>query len=171
MRGMICQIRVPVNRTADNKSGRLFKPVWRRYRAAGKKGLRNMVAFKGRMNRAWYGLTLGVLVTLLVAVNILSDKPVSMSEVVFIFLAIPRLHDIGKSGWYVLIGVALEIGGLVVGSFFGLEEMKGIAGLAVLVVFALMIWLGFIRGEEGPNQWGEAPEPGLKRKGVTYPAI
>lgn len=128
-----------------------------------------MTALKGRMNRAWYALALAVIVILLIAANMLSDKPVSMSEVVFIFLAIPRLHDIGKSGWFVLIGVAIEAGGLIAGSFFPLEEMKGIAGLAALLVFGLMVWLAFIRGEPGPNQWGEAPEPGLNRKGATFP--
>jgi len=128
-----------------------------------------MGGFKGRMNRAWFGLGLGAVILFLVAINSFSGKPASISEVVLIFLAVPRLHDIGKSGWFVLIGVAVEIGGIALGSFFPLEQMRGILVLTTLALFGLMVWLAFIRGEPGPNRWGKAPEQGLTRKGCTHP--
>jgi len=128
-----------------------------------------MNIFKGRTNRAWFGLLLGLVIVLIGAINTFSDTPSSIGEIVLIILAVPRLHDIGKSGWFVLIGVAAEIVGIVLMLFFSLEQMRGIVALTSLVLLGLMIWLGFIPGEPGPNQWGEAPEPGLTRKGVTHP--
>ena len=128
-----------------------------------------MSIFKGRTNRAWFGLILGVLVLLYIAINALSEKPLSMSEVVLIILAVPRLHDIGKSGKFVLIGIAVEIVGVALMLLSPSEAMGGIAALTSLTLLGLMIWLAFIPGEPGPNQWGEAPEPGFTRKGFTHP--
>ena len=48
-------------------------------------------------------------------------------------VGIRRLHDIGKSGWWVLIGFVPFV------------------GFIVLLVFAL-------QPSQGPNQWGEAPD-------------
>lgn len=121
-----------------------------------------MRALNGRMNRPTYWLSFGIVVLLYVAINFMSDKPIAASEVVFVFLCVPRLHDIGKSGWFVLIGFAVELVGVVVGfSFFALEEAKAVMGLAVLVMVGLAIWLGTMRGEPFANKWGEPPLPGL----------
>jgi uncharacterized membrane protein YhaH (DUF805 family) len=114
-----------------------------------------MRALSGRMNRAMYWLTLGAVVSLYVIINIVSPKQIGVSEAVLVFLCVPRLHDIGKSGWFVLVGIFLELIGLAIGySFFSLEGAKIIAGLAIFVIMGLLVWLGTIRGDANSNQWG-----------------
>jgi uncharacterized membrane protein YhaH (DUF805 family) len=119
------------------------------------------------MNRAMYGLFLGIILLLYVGISLLASKPPSMSEVVLIFLAVPRLHDIGKSGWFVLIGLAVEVAAIAVMVSLPLEQARGIVGLASLTIVGLMIVLGVIPGSPDSNRWGEPPEPGLSFKSVT----
>jgi uncharacterized membrane protein YhaH (DUF805 family) len=115
------------------------------------------------MNRALYLLTLSLVILLYLTLNFVSSKHGSISEGVLIFLCIPRLHDIGKSGWFVLIGIFIEVIGLVVGfSFFSLEGAKAVEGLAVIIIIGLLIWLGTIPGDPTPNRWGEPPAPGVQ---------
>ena len=122
-----------------------------------------MRSLKGRMNRALYLLTLSLVILLYLTLNFVSSKHGSISEGVLIFLCIPRLHDIGKSGWFVLIGIFIEVIGLVVGfSFFSLEGAKAVEGLAVIIIIGLLIWLGTIPGDPNPNRWGEPPAPGVQ---------
>src|SRR5215204_881364 len=54
---------------------------------------------KGRMNRAtyWLGLAVGLAVFALLRIFM---KDASINEVVLLILAIPRLHDTGRSGWW-----------------------------------------------------------------------
>ncbi len=54
--------------------------------------------------------------------------------VVLIVVSIKRLHDIDKSGWYYLLALVPFIGAPI-----------------------LIIYLGFIKGTNGPNQYGEDP--------------
>ena len=131
---------------------------------------KNMRALNGRMNRPIYWLTLGIVAALYAIINMMSSKQVAVSEVALVFLCVPRLHDIGKSGWFVLVGVAIETAALVLGySFFSLEVAKTIAGIAVLVIAGLLIWLGIQRGDPNSNQWGEPPAPGLHFKRASKP--
>jgi uncharacterized membrane protein YhaH (DUF805 family) len=122
---------------------------------------------KSRMNRAMYGLLLGILLLVHVTLSVLGSKSVSVSEVILVFLAVPRLHDIGKSGWFVLVGLAVEVAGIVIGSSLPLEQAQSVFALTSLVIAGLMIWLGVIPGSPDPNHWGEPPEPGLSRTSVT----
>lgn len=88
-----------------------------------------------------------------------------------------RLHDFGKTGWLVLvpfgIGVAAMVLSFVVGgaSIFaagmsGTEEgvatsaLAGMGvvalllGVAALVGFAFLLWVGLSKGDAGPNKYG-----------------
>ena len=124
-----------------------------------------MRALSGRMNRALYWAMLGVVVVLYAALNLVSSKQVIVSEVVLAFLCVPRLHDIGKSGWFVLIGIVLELGALLIGfSFFSLDGAMVVMGIAVVAIAALLVWLGTVPGDPNPNRWGEPPAPGIQFK-------
>jgi uncharacterized membrane protein YhaH (DUF805 family) len=121
--------------------------------------------YSGRMNRKAFWLSFLLCIALYGVMNYFSTQPIGVSEAVLAILCVPRLHDIGKSGWYVLIGVGVEAAGLGIGfSFFPMEEAMGIAGLATLVIFGLMAWLGAIPGDPNPNRWGEPPVAGLSFK-------
>ena len=58
--------------------------------------------FSGRTNRATYWTGIAVILVLMSVIGVATGKPPHIGEVVLIFLGVPRLHDIGKSGWLVL---------------------------------------------------------------------
>lgn len=119
-------------------------------------------AYKGRINRAAYWLALGVIILVLAILRNFGSKHAPVSEGVLIFLCAPRLHDIGKSGWFVLIGILVESVAIIIGlSFFTSAEFPAIVGVAALAIFGLLIWLGTIPGDPAANRWGEPPAPGL----------
>ena len=69
---------------------------------------------------------------------------------------IKRLHDHDRSGW---VWAAVFPGGLALFlTTFSFQEALGqIVGLTwALVVLIVGIWLGFVRGTEGPNRYGPA---------------
>lgn len=150
------------------------------------RGFRNYITFSGRATRAeyWWFFLFGQLIGLASIVPIVGWL---VSIIGFLVLIIPqisisvrRLHDIGKSGWWVLVWYGTLILGWVffLIEFFkeliGLEESGktdteieailqnwwiwfGILGLASI---AIMIWwiLWFVKkGEKGPNKYGPDP--------------
>lgn len=67
-------------------------------------------------------------------------------DLALIVVAIARLHDIGKPGWWLL-------------GFVGLAGLAALPGLSILVVVALVLWLAllFWPGTFGPNAYGPHP--------------
>ena len=75
-----------------------------------------------------------------------------------------RLHDRGKSAWWLLVFVGVP---MVLSTFAKLmsldksEEAAGAAGLVGLISLGFSIWalveLGILKGTEGPNRFGEDP--------------
>jgi uncharacterized membrane protein YhaH (DUF805 family) len=127
----------------------------------------------GRINRPTYFLGLAILVAVYAAVNAVATRPAGVSEIVIILLMVPRLHDIGKSGWWAAAMILGEVGvvGLAAWAAIALknDEILPIAsGLFVLVALVLLLLLGCIRGQPGSNKWGAPPPPGLSLK--TYKA-
>jgi uncharacterized membrane protein YhaH (DUF805 family) len=124
-----------------------------------------MRALSGRMNRSWYFLTLTIVIIVFVAISYFSpNNPHFPGEVIAIWLCVPRLHDIGRSGWIMAIPIGLEIAAVVL--LLALKVPPGtlpaIFGLLVLVFLACMIVLGFIPGDVNANRYGEAPLGGLR---------
>ena len=115
-----------------------------------------------RMNRRTYWVSLAIV---LVGLGILVSAGWTHGglELAMVAIGIPRLHDIGRSGWIV--------GGVIAGEFvaiFGALLSGGgsvaiaiTGGLIVLIVAGLAIWLGLIPGESGPNKWGDQPPSGV----------
>jgi len=71
--------------------------------------------------------------------------------------AIRRLHDLGHSGWWMALVVPVQI--LLALASFGESHTGGsaVAGLQALIGLALLVWLGCIAGQAGPNRFGESP--------------
>jgi uncharacterized membrane protein YhaH (DUF805 family) len=128
-------------------------------------------SFRGRLNRKPYWLrTLALIAIMLVAVVVaFSLLGVEFAElqggfpslaglgvVASLSLAVRRLHDRDKSGWWVLVFFVLPS---------ILQGMGGQTGDAAYVLqlaaFAISIWalveLGFLRGTVGPNRFGSDP--------------
>jgi len=128
----------------------------------------------GRINRPTYLLMLAIFVAAYAVILSLMPKPPAIAEVTALLIAIPRLHDIGKSGWWagaaILGEIVVVIGALMLATGNGGADFILMAGgLYVFVILALMIVLGCIRGQEGVNKYGEAPPPGVSLK--TYKMI
>ncbi len=120
---------------------------------------------QGRMNRATYWLSIAVAILALVGLVLLTHRRESVGEVVLVLVAVPRLHDIGRSGWWVLAGFGVEIVGVVVALVaLPLEQADAVLGVVTLVILGLVIWLGAIPGGKGPNRFGEPPGRGLSFK-------
>ena len=64
-----------------------------------------------------------------------------------ISVSVRRLHDIGKSGWWILIGII---------------PIVNFIGIFVILVFTLM------EGEEHPNQYGNVPTNTLEHDGKMH---
>jgi len=110
-------------------------------------------------------MAIGLIAILYLVFNSMGGKHVAVSEVVLIFICVPRLHDIGKSGWWAAAFFLLEIIVAVVAfSTLSLDAAKTVLGLFVLVVVGFLIWLGSVPGQPEPNSFGEPPAPGIQLK-------
>jgi uncharacterized membrane protein YhaH (DUF805 family) len=122
----------------------------------------------GRINRAAYWLFLAMLIAILVVVNMLSSQPMRITEGLLFLICIPRMHDIGRSGWWLLAPLALEVGGAIAIVLYLPPETAEVAmGLISLAIVGLLIWLGAVPGETEANRFGDPPAPGLQFKPST----
>ena len=154
--------------------------------------LRKYVGFSGRATRAehwWWDLAItaifsvfGLLVSLLPVVAVILFVPVLLFALAILLptlaVTVRRLHDIGKSGWWILawIIIAIVSGFIMLAGYFlasGLTllgDLLGEGGLAaigyvVLVVglapyagtqLWIILWLAR-QGDAGPNRHGPDP--------------
>lgn len=107
------------------------------------KVLKNYVGFAGRARRReyWFFMLFNVLVTLALSVV---DAALDTSVLVGLYslavllpsiaVTVRRLHDTGRSAWWLLIGLVPVVGGII------------------LLVFMLL------DGTPGPNQYGQSPK-------------
>lgn len=84
-------------------------------------------------------------------------------------LGVPRLHDIGRSGWFALGIFAPSI--LIETHIF--PDRTGSLAAPTLGVILLMaalvgavVWLGAVRGQPGANKFGPPCLPGLRGQPV-----
>ena len=107
------------------------------------------------------GLILGFLILFSAGAYYESPWLLWLLALVPLALASKRLHDIGKSGWWLI----LPLGGLILGLFlrsnFALWLMELMAFLVTPVLFLgsivlLIVWLAK-KGDEGPNKYGPDP--------------
>jgi len=120
--------------------------------------LKEYFSYEGRLNRKPYflrylgviilsfivGMIWGIALNVSDLLTILFTLPIIvfwLAGVVFmLFQSIKRLHDLNKSGWYLLIRLASFI------PFIGF-----------FIVLAFDLYLFLVKGTEGPNQFGPDP--------------
>jgi uncharacterized membrane protein YhaH (DUF805 family) len=105
--------------------------------------MKNYVNFSGRARRKEYWM-FTLIVTLMSIVTTLLDAVIGMGVLTVLFFVVHfipslsvtfrRLHDTGKSGWWILIGLIPVIGGILI------------------IVFMCM------NGEDVANKYGENPK-------------
>jgi uncharacterized membrane protein YhaH (DUF805 family) len=145
--------------------------------------------FSGRINRAKYWLAVLIyfaIYIVLAAFGYVTDDSAiyqaingMLNIVIFISslaVGVKRLHDRGKSGWYLVLfyivpGV-LVTAGIVVGTV--MEESIVIASVLGLAAFVVGVWafveLGCLRGTIGANQYGPDPLAAGANPPVRAPA-
>ncbi len=148
--------------------------------------LRRYAQFTGRARRAeyWWFILFGVIVSVVASIvdALLGAKTVGVGTIVSLGLLIPqlavgvrRLHDIGRSGWWLggamLLGIAfgiafaVSVGAALVGVRTGNvaagigagTALLGIIGLAILVYAVVLLVWACQPGTAGPNRFGPDP--------------
>ena len=120
-------------------------------------------SLKGRMNRATYWLLFAGVVVIYGLLVTFMKKPPQIAELLIILLGVPRLHDIGRSGWWMTLLFGLEIGAIAIG-LLAVGTADGIliaGGLVVFVILIAMMILGCIPGQRETNSYGAPPTQGV----------
>ena len=111
---------------------------------------------------------MAVAVAICVAIGLIMHSPFQGAPLLLLIIAVPRLHDIGKSGWWALGVLAVEfLAGMAIGKFLPPEQLLSAITATALVVVALAILLGCLPGQGEPNRYGPVPASGLS---YTEPA-
>jgi uncharacterized membrane protein YhaH (DUF805 family) len=131
--------------------------------------------FSGRINRAKFwiaALVYFVINFVLTGIGAVSDSATfqalnGMIGIVVLISSIAvgmkRLHDRGKSGWYLLFfyvapGILMMA---AIGTYLTMEDGTLVSALLGLVAFAIGVWafveLGCLRGTVGSNAYGPDP--------------
>ena len=111
----------------------------------------------GRISRQqfWHGV-FGIVVILVLVMLILMRL---VPPVALIILSIKRLHDRGKSGWWVVVFIILPTVLDTLGDT--LTEGEPVWWLLFVAMCAFGFWglieIGFLRGTEGDNEYGPDP--------------
>jgi uncharacterized membrane protein YhaH (DUF805 family) len=116
-----------------------------------------------RTNRATYWFSIALVVALLTLASWIFPDFKDGLEVPLVLVGVPRLHDIGRTGWFALVLIPLEIGAAALA--ITNPPLADLAFVGVTLVFAgLVIWLGAIPGQSEANRFGERPAPGIDLK-------
>jgi uncharacterized membrane protein YhaH (DUF805 family) len=120
--------------------------------------------FQGRTARTAFWHYILVYLVLSILLDILGIR--LLSTVVGLALLVPtlaiivrRLHDVGKSGWLILVPIVPAF--LTVSLFYLFWPLGVVFSLATVVCSAYLIYLYVLPGTVGPNSYG--PDP----KGMT----
>lgn len=117
---------------------------------------------EGRINRTTYFAAFAAVVGVIIAVRLLGLRSFPV-EFLLVVVCVPRMHDIGWSGRWALLPIAvLVIGTVWAGALVSTPEQRiVIAYTTTTMIFALMIWLGCLKGTDEWNQYGNPPPKGL----------
>ena len=114
--------------------------------------------FKGRLNRAFFWCLLALYLAIYYFIRSFGEK-LEAGEFLIAILCIPRLHDIGRTGWYFLIPVTIELLAVIAMFIFNETILSlNIAGLAFMI---FIVVLGLIPGQPVSNRFGDQPKPWL----------
>ena len=123
---------------------------------------------QGRIGRAAFWIGFALVMVLSVALNLIPGVIGHLLGFVLLWPQVcinaKRLHDMGRTGWLLLIPAGVSAACLllsfVLGS--GAEAAPRPQAMAPLVVaglcgLAFLIWVGLARGTPGPNRFGAKP--------------
>ncbi len=144
---------------------------------AERRGFSPIRFLKGRAGRKEYWIWFGVICVLSLIMSFLPGEPSNSGlAVVFAAIQIRRLHDYGRSGWWVaalfILPLLVPIAAFELGlqgqppeaeQFARAESWSSIATLvAVAGILVVYLWMGVRRGDTGDNRFGPPPASDLK---------
>lgn len=135
----------------------------------------NYANFKGRARRSeyWYFVLMNMIIS---TVTVMIDKVLGLKFGVnslygiamfipILSVSVRRLHDIGKSGWILLISYIVIIicaVGLVLGMLtLGMSSFNFWFAIPIIVMLAICIWMLVLfvkEGDDGKNKYGSDPK-------------
>ena len=123
---------------------------------------------QGRITRApfWFGIL--VVIAASVALNLIPGPVGHLVGFVLLWpqvcINVKRLHDMGRTGWLLLIPAAITLTCLAVGFIMGSgmeapppRPAPGPLAIAALVSLGFLLWVGLTPGQSAANRFGEAP--------------
>jgi uncharacterized membrane protein YhaH (DUF805 family) len=132
---------------------------------------------RGRCNRVGFWISVVGIVSLLRLIGAAQPNrgswPHTVAIAVLILVqwisvatSIKRLHDLGRSGWWVLINLVTI--GLALSGGMAAERLPSLSALFLflrsietLAMVGFVLWLGCAKGHLGPNAYGPAPKAWL----------
>ena len=80
----------------------------------------------------------------------------------FIKTSVRRLHDIGRSGWWIAPSICFTIIATVLTIISAITESSNVVfsildWVALIGNLGMVVWLGFAKGTKGPNKYGPDP--------------
>jgi uncharacterized membrane protein YhaH (DUF805 family) len=125
---------------------------------------------RSRRKEYWYfGLVNFLIAFALALIGILTDSAKVFDRLLDIYnllmfipnitISIRRLHDIGKSGWFMLFPCVVILGLIALVSLFKLKGLSIVFMVFLATVVVIYFCLLFVRnGDDGPNQYGPDPK-------------
>ena len=134
---------------------------------------RKFATFSGRARRKEYGwfCVFNFIVSLILGiidVLVFGDADGIFGSIYGLVIFIPslallvrRVHDFGKSGWFVLVIIFAPTIALIVGLLF-IQTSKELGMLFLIIALALFFYFVFLpifkKGDEGENAYGSDPK-------------
>ena len=120
---------------------------------------------QGRSNRVDYWTSIAIVVALSVGLRLLfRSNGALIQEMVLVIIAVPRLHDVGRSGWWAVVALAVEWLIVVVLAAGAPEIYDAYAPWILGYVLLCVVLLGAWNGNPGENRFGPPPPSGLSWK-------
>lgn len=116
---------------------------------------------KIRANRATYWFQMALVTVLFIILAWAMDDQQHIGEVVLAIICIPRLHDLGRSGWWIAAVFALRLALLAPVLWIPLDAVDIYYGVVTLAMIAPFIVLGCLPGQKVANRFGEPPPSGV----------
>ena len=119
------------------------------------RGFKNYVNFNGRANRAeyWWWALFAMIISVIPFVNILGLATIIPS----FSLGARRLHDIGRTGWWLLLPWLSALVAVFLGLLGSSSVLVIIAALSSFGGIILLFVFSVLEGDMGPNKYGPDP--------------
>lgn len=125
-----------------------------------KSGFNKYIVFSTRSRRSeyWWWTLFAILANLLLGWIPIVGQLLSLAIAIpGIAVSVRRLHDIDRSGWWLLAPLVPAIA-LIAGAAMELEILTIIGGLAVAGVYVMLLVWFCSEGTKGPNRFGDDPK-------------